>query len=183
MYVPSFAALQLALPQTQIPLLLQTHLWQEQSRPKRSKEVIVPTNLFWLRSFPFLDAGTFSRDFSRSLESLCLFRWGNRWNRSDLETHWLFFICINSRSFDLIRSFIINWCLCNMSFGLDIVFFLFVTLFYLYYRSWDCLSDFFLLFLLLFFFLFPFLFNFFQLPLLRFLLLCFLLFSLFLLLF
>src|SRR6185437_15962074 len=66
-------------------------IFDKSSRWTKRSKVIVPTNLFLLSSFPFLDTGTFSRLFSRSLESLCLLHWGNRWNGSDPEAHRLFF--------------------------------------------------------------------------------------------
>src|SRR6185437_8364242 len=99
--------------------LVQKHLSQEQpQQPKRSKEVIVPTNLFLISShastmalkctslnvFRFLGTGAFSR-LSRSLESLC---WFTNRDWSDLELHRFIFVFLIRRAFDLIGYFIID---------------------------------------------------------------------------
>src|SRR6185437_11593902 len=134
--------------QHQIHHLAQKHLSQEQpQQPKRSKEVIVPTNLFLisghactmalkcasLNVFRFLGTGAFSRLLSRSLESLCGFtRWRNR-DWSDLELHRFIFVFLIRRAFDLIGNFIIDLCL-PLSLNLYLLFisFFFIFFFYLY---------------------------------------------------
>src|SRR6185437_11591173 len=134
--------------QHQIHHLVQKHLSHEQpQQPKRSKEVIVPTNLFLISShactmalkctslnvFRFLGTGAFSRLLSRSLESLSwITHWRNR-DGSDLELHRFIFVFLIRRAFDLIGNFIIDLCL-PLSINLSLIFlsFFFFFFFYLY---------------------------------------------------
>src|SRR6185437_500673 len=137
--------------QHQIHHFLQKHLSHEQpQQPKRSKEVIVPTNLFLISShactmalkctslnvFRFLDTGAFSRLLSRSLESLCWFtHWRNR-DGNDLELHRFLFVFLIRRVFDLIGNFIIDLCLplsFNLYLFLSFFFFFFFFFFYFFF--------------------------------------------------